>query len=185
MNTQRLPGAPPHRPRRTALAPVPRAVAAAWAALWATTALGALAVTANVGALRTPAPHDALAATLTTTAQLIAHNAIVAPWPLALTALGWADLPGARRVGDALIAAQLLGHGLVVGGALASHPDMWRYLPHLPAEWLALAIPAGTWVAARTGPPGQPRPRQLATAGAASLCAVVAAAVLETYLVPL
>jgi hypothetical protein len=184
MSTRRT-RTPAGRRRRAPSAPasLPVATATAWTALWATTALGAIAVTAGADVLRTPAPRDALDATLKTAANLATHNAIVALWPLALVALSWPSLPIARRLGDALIAAQLLDHGLVVGGALASQPAMWRYLPHLPAEWLALAAPAGTWATARTHPLGQPA--QLGTAAATTLAAVIAAALLETYLVPL
>ena len=185
MSARRRPGTPARTHRRgpAALASQPAAAGTAWIALWAATALGALTVAAGADALRTPAPHDALDATLTTATELFAHNAIVALWPLALVAIGWPSLPVARRLGDALVAAQLLGHGLLVGGALASHPAMWRYLPHLPAEWLALAIPAGSWATARARPSGQPV--HLVASALLTLAALFAAALLETYLVPL
>ena len=160
-----------------------RRAAAAWIALWATTALGAASAAAGIDALHTPPPRDALDATPATAISLLGHNALIALWPLALIALGWPSLAGVRWVGDALIAAQLVLHGLVVGGALASHPAMWRYLPHLPVEWLALAIPAAAWMNARITPPVQRR--ELAAATAATLAALTAAAVIETYAVPL
>jgi hypothetical protein len=169
--------------RASTSAAVRRAAVAAWVDLWATTALGAGCAAAGVTALRTPAPHDALDGTLATATSLFAHNALVALWPLALVALRWPSLAAVSRVGDALVATQLLAHGLVVGGALASHPAMWRYLPHLPIEWLALAIPAAIWTIARARP--LPQRRELAAATAASLAAISAAAVIETYAVPL
>jgi len=185
MSARRRSGTPARTHRRgpAAVASQSAAAGTAWIALWAATALGALTVAAGADALRTPAPHDALDATLTTATELFAHNAIVALWPLALVAIGWPSLPVVRRLGDALVAAQLLGHGLLVGGALASHPAMWRYLPHLPAEWLALAIPTGSWATACTRPPGEPV--HLGAAALLTLTALVAAALLETYLVPL
>lgn len=157
--------------------------AATWIAIWATTALGAASTAAGIGALRTPPPRDALDATPATAISLLGHNALIALWPFALISLGWPSLPGVRWVGDALIAAQLVLDGLVVGGALASHPAMWRYLPHLPVEWLALAIPAAAWMNARITPPAHRR--ELAAATGATLAALTAAAVIETYAVPL
>jgi hypothetical protein len=64
-----------------------------------------------------------------------------------------------------------------------AQPETWRYLPHLPLEWLALAIPAAAWRTAR----GQARPGRLQLVGVAGCCVVVlaGAAVLETYLVPI
>jgi hypothetical protein len=160
-----------------------RRAAATWIALWATTTLGAASAAAGIDALHTPPPRDALDARPATAISLLGHNALIALWPLALIATGWPTLRSVRWVGDALIAAQLLLHGLVVGGALASHPAMWRYLPHLPVEWLALAIPAAAWMNARLTPPVQRR--QLAAATVATLAALTAAAVIETYAVPL
>jgi hypothetical protein len=160
-----------------------RSATAIWIALWATTALGAAGAAAGIDALGTPPPHDALDATPATAISVLGHNALIALWPLALIVLGWPSLPGARRVGDALVTAQLLLQGAMVGGALASHPATWRYLPHLPVEWLALAIPAATWMNARLTPRAQRR--ELAAAAAATLAALTAAAVIETYAVPL
>lgn len=160
-----------------------RRTAAIWVALWAATALGAASAAAGIDALRTPPPYDALDTTPATAMSLLGHNALIALWPVALIALGWPSLPGVRWVGDALVAAELLLQGLVVGGALASDPAMWRYLPHLPVEWLALAIPAAAWMNARIRPAAQRR--ELAAASAATLAALTAAAVIETCAVPL
>ena len=39
-------------------------------------------------------------------------------------------------------------------------PELWRYLPHLPLEWLALALPAAAWLdRAPTTPPDGARSR--------------------------
>jgi hypothetical protein len=155
----------------------------AYLTLWAATALAAGAASAGVTVIGAGAPRDALAATPPTAIELLAHNCPVALWPLALVGLGWPAIPGARRAGDVLIAAQLLGHAALVGGALGAHPGMWRYLPHLPLEWLALALPTGGWLAAR-------RHGAIPIATAARLAGLTVgvlglAAVIETYLVPL
>ena len=104
-------------------------------------------------------------------------------WPLALVALGWPELPGARTAGDLLIAAQLLAHGLLIGTAIGQHPQLWRFLPHLPLEWLALAIPAAAWLTARTRP-ARPSRRRVPLVAGAVLAALAGAAAIETYLTP-
>ena len=143
-----------------------RATGLMWIALWASTALGAAVTEAWLTALRTPPPRDALGATPETAMSLLVHNALVALWPLALVVLDWPSWPGLRRVGDALV----------------SHPAIWRYLPHLPVEWLALAIIAAAWTDARSRPPT--RRGGLAVIAAATLVALAAAAIIETYAVP-
>jgi hypothetical protein len=166
-----------------------RALACSYAALWLATIAGAglAAVGARLHTVGVPRP--ALEPTLATVGELLAHNAVVALWPLALVAVGWPALAGVRVVADALIAAQLLAHGLLVGSALGQHPQIWRYLPHLPVEWLGLAIPAGAWLTARHPRPGRPDPvtakRTLVLpAAAAGLAALAGAAAIETYLAP-
>lgn len=147
--------------------------------IWSATLLGAIAGLLGIAAVG-KTPHDALPASADSCAELLAHNAPVALWPLALVLLGWPALRGACLVGDALIAAQLLGHGLVVGVALASHADLWRYLPHLPLEWLAIALPASAWLDAR-----RRTTRGLLGTAAACAAALIGAAAIETYMVPL
>jgi hypothetical protein len=156
---------------------------ASYLALWALTAMGGLAADAGVRLITVQAPRDALAAEPATALVLLAHNAPVALWPLALVALDWPGIPLARRLGDALVAGQLLGHGLLIGSALGQQPGLWRYLPQLPLEWLALSIPAGAWVAARTSTP-MSRSRGVAAA-LLTVATLTLAAILETYLVPI
>jgi hypothetical protein len=165
----------------------PRALVRCYAALWLATLLGAALALVGLRVLSAGVPHDALAARTSTALALLAHNAPVALWPLALTVLGWHALPLVRTAGDVLITGQLVAHGLIVGSALGQHPAVWRYLPHLPLEWLALALPAGAWLTARTLPPGGPTaPRYvgLALIAASCLAALAGAALMETYLVP-
>lgn len=149
--------------------------------IWAATLIGAVA--GRIGGSSSETPRDALPATVTTFSDLLAHNAPVALWPCALVAIGWPFLRGVRHVGDTLVAAQLLSHGLLIGVALGTHAELWRYLPHLPLEWLALALPAAAWLQARTGPAGTPRGIGLCAFG--SVAALVSAAAVETFLVPM
>ena len=158
----------------------PGPVTAVYGALWAATAVGVVLTAAGPYELTSGTPRDALPARLSIAIELVADNAPVALWPLALLALGWASLPIARTLGDVLVTAQVLGHGLLVGSALGTHPELWRYLPHLPVEWLALAIPVAAWVAVRVGRPAQPIRNASLT-----VALVVVAALLETYAVPI
>ena len=150
------------------------------AVLWALTATGALLAAAGLVELTSGAPRDALPARLEIVVDLAAHNALVALWPAGLIAVGWAAIPVARTVGDILVAGQLAGHGLLVGSALGTHPGLWRYLPHLPLEWLALALPAAAWATARRNEPPLLIPTVLLTA-----LLIAGAALLETFAVPI
>jgi hypothetical protein len=160
---------------------VTRAVVGTYAALWAATAAAVLAGALGLQLAKVSPPRDALPATVATAAGVLAHNLLVALWPLALVALDWPRLRATRVAGDALIATQLVAHGLLVGGALAQHPTLWRYLPHLPAEWLGLALPAAGWVTARRDPDR----RALAAWAIPAAAALAAGALLETWAVPL
>lgn len=155
-------------------------VAVSYTALWAFTAAGALLAAAGLLELTSGAPRDALPARIGVAVDLTAHNAPVALWPVGLVAAGWAAIPVARTLGDVLVTAQLAGHGLLVGSALGAHPDLWRYLPHLPVEWLALTIPAAAWITARRGDR-----MPLIAAGLLTGLLVAGAALLETYAVPI
>jgi hypothetical protein len=169
------------RPQRSATRA--RSSTAAFAVLAVSAALGAVLAEAGARVITVGAPRDVLAATPQTVLELVAHNLPVALWPLALIVLGWPALPGARQAGDVLVGGQLLGHGAIVGNALVQQPGLWRYLPHLPVEWLALALPVAAWAQARAG-------RSFGVAGVVEAAGrvvmlLVLAAVVETYLVPL
>ena len=156
-----------------------RPLALAYGLLWACTAAGVGLAALGGVELTTGTPRDALPARPNVAVNLVAHNTLVAIWPLVLVALGWAAIPIARTLADTAIASHLLGHGLLVGSALGSHPDTWRFLPHLPVEWLALAAPAGAWLAARTAGHVALMRTLLLTAAL-----LIAAACMETYAVP-
>jgi len=154
-------------------------------------ALVGAAVAAGVAVLAVPdlghslyphPPRPTLARDTGAALGLLAHNAPVALWPLALLALDWHEIPLARRAGDGLIGAQLTVHGATVGAALATWPELVPWLPHLPAEYAAIALPAGAWIAARRrGGGGR---HELALTAALVLVLLALAAALETWAVP-
>lgn len=159
------------------------AIRASYGVLWIVTALAA-SVAALTGAAiwSVGAPRDALPATTATALELLAANAPVALWPVAFAVLRWHVIPVARGVADALIAGNVALNGLLVGGAIGQRPELWRYLPHLPFEWLALSLPVAAWWLARRG---DLTARGLARLTAATIAALVLAAGLETWAVPL
>ena len=161
-----------------------RAISGSYLALWLATAAGAaLAQRRRARCSRAGRRATRSSRASDTASELLAHNALVALWPLALVALGWPALAGARarrRRADRRAAAR---HGLLVGGALGQQPETWRYLPHLPLEWLALAIPAAAWLTARAHP-ARPAATTVAVAAGACVAALLGAAAIETYLVP-
>lgn len=159
-----------------------RAICSTYGALWTVSVLSAGAASGGIALFEAGTPRDALDASAGTALSLIANNALVVLWPFALIALSWPAIPGARFAGDALVAAQLLMHGLTVGGAIGQRPELWRYLPHLPLEWLALALPATAWTLARRNALPVLTLYRLATV---SLAALVVSAALETWAVPL
>ncbi len=114
--------------------------------------------------------------------ELLVHNSAVALWPLCLLALDWHAIPVVRRISDGLIAAQLALHGASVGAALATWPQLVRWLPHLPAEYCAIALPCAAWIGARQGRP--PRTSELRRVAGATACLLAPAAALETWGTP-
>ncbi|MQA75695.1 MAG: hypothetical protein GEU88_15370 [Solirubrobacterales bacterium] len=116
---------------------------------------------------------------------IVAHNALAALWPLALVALGWHRLAVVEWVGDGVVWGALLLNGASVGLALgAVGVELLAYLPHLPLEWLGLAIPVAGWSAARAGELG-PGLRPLVAVGAVALLVLLVAAAVEVYVAPL
>jgi hypothetical protein len=155
-------------------------------------ALGGLCVSALVGGLLAIAlgashaePHDAIADSPEQVASLFAHNAWVAAIPLGLGALGWDRTAYLDRLGDLVVTGSLIANGAAVGDALTrSGPELLRYLPHLPFEWGAIALGAGSWLSLRVS---EATDRSELLLRAAALCAgaLLIAAVLEVYAVPL
>ncbi|GEM_PF-5796815 len=152
------------------------------AGLLASGVLAAIGAFAGWNVIAVDPPHDALPADVVTFVALLRHNLVVTLWPLALVVLGWAAIPVIRRVGDALVAGQVMLHGAVVGSALVQQPAIWRFLPHLPFEFAALVLPAAAWIVAR-----QAATVSFARALAVALAVVallVIAALIETYGTP-
>ena len=161
-----------------------RALANTLIGLIAAAAVGAGLSCTGVRVLDAQRPHDALSTEPATVLDLLAHNARVALWPLLLVALAWSRMRITRLVGDALVAGHVLGHGALLGSALAQRPELWRYLPHLPFEWLAIALPVAAWSTARRGP-GRPGSWGLVALATLVLVLLALAAIVETYAVPL
>jgi hypothetical protein len=157
-----------------------RELTRSYAAIWGATAIGTTTGLLGLQLLATTAPYDALDATPATALALLTANAVVALWPLVLIRLGWHRLAPANQIADLMVRAQILGNGLIAGNALGQHPRLALYLPHLPLEWLAIATPVAAWHTARRG--NAPTAIRTATT---TLVAVVGAALIETYLVPI
>lgn len=154
-----------------------------YVALCLVTATGAAsAALAGAAFVTVATPRDALAATVTSAIELLVANTAVAMWPLALVVLRWHAIPLVNGLADALIAANVAFNGLLVGGAIGQRPELWRYLPHLPVEWLALSFPAAAWILARRDDLAG---RVLGRLTLATVAALVVAAALETWTVPL
>ena len=87
-------------------------------------------------------PRDAIQDSPGAVLALFAHNVAAAGIPLALAALGWDRTRGLDGVGDAIVAASLIANGALVGWAFArAGIELAAYLPHLPFEWTAIALP--------------------------------------------
>jgi hypothetical protein len=131
------------------------------------------------------APHDAIPDSPGAVASLFAHNASVVAIPLGLGALGWERTAHLDRLGDLVVIVSLIANGAAVGYALArSGPELARYLPHLPFEWGAIALGAGAWHSLRLSEVTD-RTGLLLRAGTLAAGALLLAALLEVYAVPL
>jgi hypothetical protein len=130
-------------------------------------------------------PHDSIDPNGAAVVSLVLHNAAVAMVPLALLALGWDQTPILRNLADGLVAVLVIANGAVVGYAFArAGVALLPYLPHLPFEWTALAIPAGAWYSFRLQPPVDRR-SSLLRAVVPTTLALLIAALLEALATPL
>jgi hypothetical protein len=130
-------------------------------------------------------PHDSIDPNAAAVASLVLHNAAVAMVPLALLALGWDQIPIVKNLADGLVAVVVIVNGAVVGYAFArAGPALLPYLPHLPFEWMAVAIPAGAWFSFRLQPPVNRR-SSLLRAVVPTALALLIAALLEALATPL
>lgn len=169
----------PHITTRT---PLGAAAAACFAAL-ALSAIAAAVVGELIG-VDPDSPRDALHGSLGEIVSLAAHNAGVALLPLGLLAIGWDQLRGVEYGGDALVAGMIIANGVSIGlGFARAGLELFAYLPHLPLEWAALALPAGAWFVFRARPP-RDRAQTLVYVAALTGLLVALAAVVESMTVP-
>lgn len=130
-------------------------------------------------------PHDSIDPNAAAVVSLFLHNAAVATMPLALLALGWDQIPIVKNLADGLVAVVVIANGAVVGYAFArAGLALLPYLPHLPFEWTAIAIPAGAWFSFRLQPPVDRRSSLVRAVGPTTL-ALLIAALLEAVATPL
>jgi hypothetical protein len=130
-------------------------------------------------------PHDSIDANAAAVLSLLMHNAAVAMTPLGLLALGWDQIPIVKNLADGLVTVVIIVNGAVVGYAFArAGVALLPYLPQLPFEWTALAIPAGAWCSFRLQPPVDRR-SSLLRALVPTTLALLIAALLEALATPL
>ena len=159
-----------------------RVLVAVYLGLWATL-LGACALTTAVPGLDATvrARLDLQMVHLSSpsrgvVAALVVHNASIALWPLAAIA---ADLHRwrLRALLDGLLAVTLMANAGIVGAALSAYGTrLVRFLPHLPLEFLGLALPATSWMLHRAG--GRARALPVARR---TVVVLTSAALIEAY----
>jgi hypothetical protein len=141
---------------------LPRAWAAAYAAVWAATLGFAVLVAAAGAPLTTPVrrllglrlmasvnpPPD-----LSRVMALTAHNLPIAAWPILLGVLGAHRHRLTIRIADTVLLVTLTANVLPVGAALGAYGTaLLPYVPQLPAEWAGLALGSGAWLVQRRAP---------------------------------
>jgi hypothetical protein len=169
-------------PRRAAGGESPRrdlaiAVTGTFAVTLAAAAIGAV----WPGLAASTRPHAVLHGTLGDGAGILATNARVFAAPFLLAVCRWPSHHVTRRLGCAIITTLIGENAIAVGLELGR----WRaqilpYLPHLPAEWLALSTASAAWLAACQGA----ERRTVTRYAAAVLILAVVAAGCETLLTP-
>jgi hypothetical protein len=154
-----------------------------WLALDAATALAAVAAIVWPALGPAARPHATLHPSAGAVASIVFSNLRVLAAPFILVAARFEHARGSRLVGDAIVAALLVGNAIAVGLALGR----WRgalipFVPQLPVEYLAAATAGGAWLAARrhariSGP-------RIAVTGVATIALTAAAAAIEVLLTP-
>jgi hypothetical protein len=161
-----------------------RATLAATAALYATTAGGALAGAIAPGLVSRVAPHPTLTPSLAAWAAILLDNSRVLALPILLTAFSFHRGRYSARIGDIAIIGVLGANAIFVGLELGRWQNqLLPYLPQLPLEWLAAGTAAGVWTHARSTA-GQTGHRALAVHAAVVLGLLMAAAALEVLATP-
>lgn len=155
---------------------------AALAGIWALTALAALAAVLAPALAPDTRPHPALHGSLGDAIAILAGNLRVLAAPFVLAWLGFAHTRRARAFADLLVAAVVAVNTIRVGLALGRYGNaLIAYVPQLPLEWLALALSASGWLAARRE---RLPARALTWRALQTLAAAVLAAAVETLATP-
>jgi hypothetical protein len=166
----------------------------AWRAAYTFLLLVMFATCITVDAIpgaRTPARellHLKLAAggnpppTVLLVASIAANNTLHSVWPLTLGLLDLQARRWTRALADAVVIANLIVPGLLVGSALAAYgPRTLPYLPHVPVELAGIAAGAAGWIVERDG---WLTARERAIEIGVTVAVLLLAASIETYLVP-
>ena len=170
---------------------LPRAWAAAYAAVWAATLGFAVPVAAAGPPLTTPVqrllglrlmrsvnPPPGLSRVV----ALTAHNLPIAAWPILLGVLGAHRHHLSTRIADTVVLGTLTANVLPVGAALGAYGTaLLPYVRQLPAEWAGLALGSGAWLVQRKTPLTV---KEGAVWFALTGCVLFCAAVFETFGVP-
>lgn len=132
-----------------------RALVTVYLAIWAAFAVGWVVAsvlpwvaTAMRAHLRLELDHYARPSVAVVVA-LVTHNTTIAWWPLATIAAGL-HRSCVRAVVDVLLAGAAVANAAVVGGAFGAYGGrLIAFLPHLPLEFLGLALPITAWMVRR------------------------------------
>jgi len=164
---------PPRRPATKLLATL--------AAVWLLTAIGGIVGVLAPGLTPIGGPHPALHGSVTDLLSILATNLRLLSVPFALALLGFQHSRRARAFGDVLVGVLVTLKAFRVGLALGRYGlELIPYIPQLPIEWLALALSATAWIAARH----DAQPRALRTRALQTFLAAAAAASIEALLTP-
>jgi hypothetical protein len=162
----------------------PRSICVCWFGLAAATVFGAgLAIALPTLAPATH-PHATLRPSAGAVASILLNNLRVLAAPFILVAARFERAHATRLVGDAIVAAILIGNAIAVGLALGR----WRgalipFVPQLPLEYLAAATASATWLHARRDTT-RSGPANAVTNAVATIALAVAAAAIEVFLTP-
>ena len=164
-----------------------RSIAHAAVGLIAATALGAVLELVDHDLFTSTPPHPTLPPTVRAISSIFVTNLRVAAVPFILIAIRFASARSTRTAGDLILAGILFANTVRIGLAIGRwQTQLVPYLPHLPLEYLAISVAAGSWLSARDrGVHGQRQELHItvAYAGVAVVLLVVAASV-EVLLTP-
>lgn len=150
-------------------------------AVWLLTAVGGIAGLLAPELAPAGSPHSTLHGGVADTLSILAANLRLLSVPFALALLGFQRSAPGRAFGDVLVGAVVTLNSLRVGLALGRYGTrLIPYIPQLPIEWLALALSASAWIAARHGA----QPRTLRDRALQTFLAAAAAAAIEALLTP-